>query len=134
MRSLIVDDSPIIRRLLEQFLTPYGECVPAKNGRDALEAHSRGLSEGHPYDLICLDLQLPDLGGIEVLSEIRAAEARHGSTAKARVIVITASDDVNDVNKVKDLGADGYLLKPVSKQKLLDYVAAFRFAGGPVEK
>jgi two-component system, chemotaxis family, chemotaxis protein CheY len=129
MRTLVVDDSPAIRILLQHILASYGECVVAQNGQEAIDAHSRGLSEGRPYDLICLDLGLPYFDGIAVLSKIRAAEAQRQLPVRARIVVITASREPGRTQKAIELGADGCLLKPVLAEQLIQYLREFGLVG-----
>jgi len=127
MRTLVVDDSPTIRILLRHLMSTYGDCDVAQNGREAIEAHSRGLKEGRPYDLICLDLGLPYLDGMAVLSRIRATEAQCQPKAKARIVVVTASRDPARAQKASELGADGCFLKPVEPDQFVHYLQDFGF-------
>jgi two-component system chemotaxis response regulator CheY len=129
MRTLVVDDSPTIRILLQHLLGSYGECDVAENGQEAIDAHGRGLIEGRPYDLICLDLGLPYFDGIAVLSKIRAVESQRQSRVKARIVVVTASREPGRTQKASELGADGCLLKPVVPEQLLQYLQDFGLVG-----
>jgi two-component system chemotaxis response regulator CheY len=129
MRSLVVDDSPTIRILLQHILASYGECDVVQNGQEAIDAHGRGLNDGRPYDLICLDLGLPYFDGIAVLSKIRAAEAQRQLPMKARIVVVTASREPGRVLKASELGADACLLKPVVAEELIQYLRDFRLVG-----
>src|SRR5580704_9980521 len=103
MRSLVVDDSPTIRILLQHILASYGECDVAQNGQEAIDAHRRGLSDGRPYGLICLDLGLPYFDGIAVLSKIRAEEAQRQLPLRARIVVVTASREPGQLQKASEL-------------------------------
>jgi two-component system chemotaxis response regulator CheY len=133
VRTLIVDDSPIIRLLLQRILASYGECELAKDGHEALDAYRRRQSEGPPFDLVCLDLGLPLISGADVLEKIRALEAANGSPVKSRVLVITASSELVQVDAVQRQGADGYLVKPIDTQKLAEYLKSFGFLRGSAE-
>jgi two-component system chemotaxis response regulator CheY len=130
VRTLVVDDSPIIRILLKNILAAYGECELAKDGREAIDAYDRSLREGLAFDLICLDLGLPTISGIEVLEEIRKREVQSGSSLKARVLIITASTELHEVESVKGRGADGYLIKPIVKERLIEYLTSFGLLDG----
>jgi two-component system chemotaxis response regulator CheY len=129
MRSLVVDDSPTIRILLQHILASYGECDVVQNGQEATDAHGRGLSDGCPYDLICLDLGLPYFDGIAVLSKIRAAEAQRQLPMKARIVVVTASREPGRVQEASELGADACLLKPVVAEQLIQHLKDFGLVG-----
>ena len=124
MRFLIVDDSPIIRIVIRQCLLPYGQCDEAKNGKEALEKFTNCAEAGEYYDLICLDLQMPETDGIQALLAIRESERQRGLAKGAKVIVITAEDDRNVVLGAVQAGADAYVVKPVSRQALDKHVAA----------
>jgi len=85
------------------------------------------LKEGQPYDLICLDIMMPELDGHEVLRKIRRTEEENGvnSSNGVKIIMTTALDDpTNVVTAFKSL-CDAYLVKPVHKSKLLDYLRSF---------
>jgi two-component system chemotaxis response regulator CheY len=130
MLSLVVDDSPIIRILLQHILAPYGKCDVAQNGQEAIDAHGRSLNDGRPYDLICLDLGLPYFDGTAVLSKIRAAEAERQLPTKARIVVVTASREPGRVQKACELGADAFLLKPVVAEQLIQCLKDFGLVDG----
>ena len=134
MRFLIVDDSPVIRLVLQRILVSYGTCDLAKDGTEALEAHALSLSEGRPFDLVCLDIGLPGIQGSEVLARLRELEAKTPGSVRTRVIVITASTELGDVEAFHKQGADGYVVKPVNKDKLIEYLKNFGLLGGPAEK
>jgi two-component system chemotaxis response regulator CheY len=137
VRTLIVDDSPIIRLLLQRLLISYGECESAKDGQEAIDAYTRHLSADPPFDLVCLDLGLPKIDGMEVLEKIREIEAKNGWPVRSRVLVITASTELSQ-GEVMRQGADGYLLKPIDNERLVKYLRAFGLSGvsaglGPCE-
>ena len=120
MRSLVVEDARVSQLILAKILTAYGECQMANTGYDALQAFNRAFAERRPFDLICLDLGLPDFDGVEVLTEIRAVEQARGVPPGRRVhvIAVTASSDMDAVNALADMG-DGYILKPINREKLI---------------
>jgi len=108
MRILIVEDEPKTAEYLHQGLTESGYIVDhAATGVDGLH-----LSQQQAYDLIILDVNLPELDGWGVLEHIR----RNSST---RVMMLTARGRLADKIKGLDLGADDYLLKPFEFPELL---------------
>jgi len=121
MKSLIVEDDFIGRLLLQELLSPYGKCHIAVNGREAVSAHSIALDAGQPYDLVCLDIMMPEMGGHEALKEIRALEEvkEIDSTQVAKIVMITALSDIKNVSAAYQRLCDGYVVKPVDKEKLL---------------
>ncbi len=109
LRVLIVDDEPAILRFLRTSLRAQGyEVSEAAGGRDAIAALKRG-----PTDVLVLDLGLPDMGGLEVIREIRAA----GSSLP--IIVLSSRTDEAGKVAALDLGADDYVTKPFGIDELL---------------
>ena len=109
MRILIVEDEPkvasFIRRALEEESYAVDVCHDGLQGRDlACEVN---------YDLIILDLMLPNLPGLEVLKGIRAQKV------KTPILILTARSEVNQRVKGLDAGADDYLTKPFAIEELL---------------
>ena len=78
MKTLIVEDDFTSRLLMQAILSPYGECHIAVNGREAIQAFRLARAQGHPYDLVCLDIMMPEMDGHAVLKALRAAEEAEG--------------------------------------------------------
>ncbi|MBI3896989.1 MAG: response regulator transcription factor [Gammaproteobacteria bacterium] len=114
MKLLIAEDSPRLRTSLTLGLTKLGYAVDAvANGREALR-----FITGADYDLIVLDIMLPELDGLTVLQQLRA---RH---IKTHVLILSAKDQVQDRISGLQLGADDYLVKPFSFDELQARIAA----------
>ncbi len=122
MKTLIVEDDFTSRLLLIKLLTPYGAAHPAVNGREAVEVVRRAMEDGEPYDLICLDIMMPEMDGQTALKRIRAIEAEKGISAgtAAKIIMTTALNDMINVAGAYKSMCDGYLVKPIAKTKLLE--------------
>jgi len=124
MRTLIVEDDFTSRLLLQSFLSKYGECHIAVNGKEALAAFRAGHKSGQHYNLICMDIMMPEMDGQTAIKEIRALEEAGGtlSTNGVKIIMTTALDDVkNVVQSFKSL-CDAYLFKPIDTGKLLGHM------------
>ena len=121
MYTLIVEDDHTSRFLLEQILSPYGPCEFALNGREAIDAYVRAGQEGRPYDLICLDIMMPEMDGQAVIKAIRGMEENRGiaSTEGVKIIMTTALEDPRNVVQAFKSLCDYYLIKPINKGKLL---------------
>ena len=121
MRTLIVEDDFTSRLLLQASLTPYGECHIAVNGREAVEAFQAARQQGQRYDLICMDIMMPEMDGQEAFKQIRRLEGDAGVLPgkAAKVVMTTALDDVENVMAAIKGGCDAYLIKPIDRAKLL---------------
>lgn len=80
------------------------------------------LSEGQPYDLICLDIMMPQMDGHDALAAIRRIEKEHGINGLdgAKVIMTTALSDSKNIIGAFRKGCEVYIVKPVKKEKLLE--------------
>ncbi|NLD19925.1 MAG: response regulator transcription factor [Clostridiales bacterium] len=107
-KILIVEDEEKIARFIELELTHEGyEISKALNGREGLE-----MAENGHFDLLLLDIMLPELSGLEVLRRIR----KHSSIP---IIMLTARDAISDKVSGLDMGADDYITKPFAIEELL---------------
>ncbi len=107
-KILIIEDEEKIARFLELELSHEGyQTAKARDGRTGLE-----MAQSGEYDLILLDVLLPELNGFEVLRRLR-------KTSDIRVIMLTAKDEVMDKVAGLDMGADDYITKPFSIEELL---------------
>ena len=121
MKILIVDDDFISRNLLQEVLKDYGSTHFAANGKEAVKAVRAAMVSGKPYNLICLDIMMPEMDGQQALKQIRNLEEAEGitSTNGAKIIMTTAlGDPKNAITSFKSL-CDGYVVKPIDVNKLL---------------
>jgi two-component system chemotaxis response regulator CheY len=120
MKTLIVDDDFTSRLLLQTVLSPYGECHIAVNGKEAVAAFQSALAEGQNYDLVCMDIMMPEMDGQSAIRAIREHELNAGLRSKgARIIMTTALGDIKDVSGAFQGECDAYLLKPINTSKLI---------------
>ncbi|MDT8286638.1 MAG: response regulator [Elusimicrobiales bacterium] len=121
---LIVDDSEDNRILMSSFLK--GSKVKldlAEDGREALEKLSVGR-----YDLVFMDIQMPEVDGFTATAEFRKLEASE-NRERTRIVALTAMATREDVEKALKAGCDDYLTKPIRKKVFYSYLCGFR-AGG----
>jgi two-component system chemotaxis response regulator CheY len=128
MRALIVEDDLVSRLLLQTFLSRYGACDVAVNGREAVQAFGLALEEGSPYNLICMDIMMPEMDGKEAVKRVRALEQSNGAgaTGAVKIIMTTASNDIREVIQSFQELCDAYLFKPIDTGKLLHELNALR--------
>jgi two-component system chemotaxis response regulator CheY len=128
MRTLIVEDDFTSRLLLQSLLGRYGECHIAVNGREAVDTFRRAWESGQPYDLICMDIMMPEMDGQSAVREIRACEKGQGtlSATGVKIIMTTALDDVKNVVESFKLLCDAYVFKPIDTGSLLDHLRFLR--------
>lgn len=127
MRTLIVEDDFTSRLLLQSFLSKYGECHIAVNGREAVEAFRAARESGQWYDLICMDIMMPEMDGQTAVKEIRALEEAGGTLSSdgVKIIMTTALDDVKNVVQSFQALCDAYLFKPIDTGMLLGHIRNF---------
>lgn len=115
MRVLVVEDERDLARALTEGIRRDGYAVDAAlTGMDALEKLATV-----PYDIVCLDLNLPDMDGREVCRRIQDGDARIDDSDPPRIIMLTARDSLADRVAGLDDGADDYLVKPFDLAELL---------------
>lgn len=121
MRILIVDDDRASRELMGMLLAEYGLCAYAHDGVEALEKVTAAIDAKAPFDLICLDILMPEMDGLEALKAIRQLEQDKGLAPAdvAKVLMTTSASQVSKTMKAFHHGCSGYLVKPIAKDKLV---------------
>jgi two-component system, sensor histidine kinase len=116
LRVLVAEDNIVNQRVAVGLLTRRGHSVVvAKNGREAVAAFIGGV-----FDVVLMDLQMPEMGGFEATAAIREHEGNAG--ARVRIIALTAHAMAEDRDRCLAAGMDGYLPKPVDAPKLFEAV------------
>ena len=96
MKILIVDDDPVSRKLLEKQMSDFAECEAAETGKEAISAYKSGWENWVPFDLITLDISMPDIDGKEVLKTIRTIEYEKNipKSKQVKILIATANADI----------------------------------------
>ena len=121
---LVAEDNEINALLMRSLLNRLGHrAVITTDGAEALESWLSAEAAGAPYDLVLMDIQMPKLDGIETTRQIRAHEA--GQRARRTpVLALTANTLVEDRYACFEAGMDGFLVKPLDRDKLADALAS----------
>jgi two-component system chemotaxis response regulator CheY len=127
LRVLLAEDDFACRLLLQTFLSRYGECHVAVNGKEAVQAFSEALSDGQGYDLICMDIMMPEMDGDEAVRKIRTIEECSGirSPYGAKIFMTTTVNDIREVFRCFKELCDAYLLKPIDLAQLLKHMKSY---------
>lgn len=120
LKILIVEDDFTSRRIIHHILNAHGECDVAIDGEEAVDAVRIALEAGLGYDLICLDIMMPRMGGQAALKAIRALEGAHDIRpgCGAKIVITSALDDSDNVLQAFQSQCDGYIVKPYDKAKI----------------
>jgi two-component system chemotaxis response regulator CheY len=128
MKTLIVEDDFTSRLFLQTFLSRYGDCHMAVNGKEAVEAFQMATDNGSPYHLICMDIMMPEMDGQEAVRQVRALEEARGvlSPRGVKIVMTTAVNDMKEVFRSFQALCDAYLVKPINTAELLSQLRSLR--------
>jgi len=128
LKILLTEDNMVNHKLAVRLLEKYGhQVVPRWNGREAVEA-----LEHEEFDLVLMDIQMPEMDGLQAAAAIRRAEISTGRHVP--IFAMTAYATKGDEEMCLEAGMDGYLSKPIQIERLLAAIEAVRsgrFASGP---
>ena len=116
-KLLVVDDNATNRKVVSMFVSNWGmEVSEAEDGQSALTALRDASSEGKPYEVALLDMQMPQMNG-EMLGQLIVNEP---ALAQTKLILLTSLDAGDIADRVRKIGFAGYLLKPIKESSLYD--------------
>ncbi len=123
LKMLIVEDDYISRNILMHHLSEFGTCDIATNGKEALDIIKIAITHERVYDVVLLDIMMPEMSGLEFLTYLRAFEEEYGIKGldRVKVIMTTALSDTETVFKAFKEQCDGYLVKPIKKEQVIDF-------------
>ena len=127
MRILIADDIVLARQLLVQALKSYGDIEVAANGQQAIECFHKAWKEEKPFDIIFLDIMMPEMDGHEALRIIRHFEKVNSVSHPVKVVISTALGDSENVLSSFKEGAEFYLVKPIELKRLYGIMSDMGF-------
>ena len=124
MRMLIVDDDGPNRKLLEAMVTTLGDCDTAESGQEALSAFQKAWEDWRPFNLIFLDILMPEMDGNEVLLKIREIEKEKkiSQPHQVKIIMVTGVSEEDMVMACLKNGCDDFLVKPIERDLLFEKI------------
>jgi two-component system, chemotaxis family, chemotaxis protein CheY len=123
MRILVVDDEAASLVELKAVLSSHGDCDAATSGTEALQLFQQAHADGRPYALVAMDIKRSEKGGQEAVAALRSWEKENGQVS-ARILTVTAGQDLVAVSKCIKSGSDGTLMKPFTPESVNDAVSA----------
>jgi two-component system sensor histidine kinase/response regulator len=119
LHALIVDDNYTNRRVLQGMLTRWGMRPTAvEGGRAALQALEIAKSTGHPFPLILLDGQMPEMDGFALAEQVQ----KDAGLIAVTIMMLTSTGHLGDAARCRELGISAYLVKPIRQTELLDAI------------
>jgi CheY-like chemotaxis protein len=119
-RVLVVDDNHINRLIAREMISNCGaEISEAASGEEALKAIRCASDLRKPYQIILLDMRMPGMSGLEVAQKIR----REHLPTQPLILMLSSDDLKPQVSRLKELGLDAYLVKPITHKELFDAIA-----------
>jgi PAS domain S-box-containing protein len=127
LRILLAEDNPVNQRLAVRILEKWGHSVAvAGNGRKAVD-----MWEKEPFDLVLMDVQMPEMSGLEATAAIRKLESAAGR--RSPIVAMTAHAMEGDREKCLSAGMDHYVTKPIDQKKLFDAIESYASSRTPSE-
>ena len=128
MKILIADDEHPNRVLMDKLLSRYGTCMLTENGEEAVQAVKWSHEDNEPFDLICLDIVMPELSGLDALKEIRDLETKNGfdGDKESKILMCTSMNTDEHFTEAFFVGGcTDYITKPITaealKEKLIEH-------------
>jgi two-component system chemotaxis response regulator CheY len=120
MKILIAEDDFITGQVMMEILNEYGICELAVDGAKAIDHFKQALISSEPYNVVFLDIMMPEKTGQEVLAEIKILEDERGIRGLdgVKIIMTTALDDFENIKVAFHNQCDGYIVKPIDVAKI----------------
>ncbi|MGK0290498.1 MAG: two-component system chemotaxis response regulator CheY [bacterium] len=118
MKTLVVDDELVSRKKMEKIMRGFGPCIAVDNGRDAISLIRQAYQEEKPFDIITLDVSMPDLDGTNTLLDIREFEKKTLNIPEnegVKVLMVSSHSDPDNVLTSIQAGCNDYIIKPFNR-------------------
>jgi CheY-like chemotaxis protein len=124
IKTLVIDDQPVIRKHIEILLKDFCECTFADDGSTGLKLFEQALQAGQPFELVTLDIEMPVMNGHEALASIRAIEEKNGILGLdgVKVVMSTSLEDSQHIFTAFNEGCEAYVKKIDMEKKLVEEI------------
>lgn len=124
IKTLVIDDQPVIRKHIEILLRDFCDCTFAEDGSKGLEMFKQAQKDGQPFELVTLDIEMPVMNGHEALAMIRDIEEKKGifGLDGVKVVMSTSLEDSQDIFSAFKEGCEAYVKKIDMEKKLVDEI------------
>ena len=119
-KILVVDDEVLNRKLIRESLTELANCVCVASGAEAIEAFELAIAEDKPFDIVLLDIAMPEMDGVQALKRLREIEEKKGVLFGTGTPILMVTAFTNPFMKSFREGADGYIVKPLEPDKMIE--------------
>jgi two-component system chemotaxis response regulator CheY len=134
MKSLVIDDDASCRNMFKLTLENFGDCDTVSLGFEGVNSYREALDKGEPYDLLVIDIILPDINGNEVLKMVRTEEDLRGITDffRTKIILTTSLDDEENRKLAENLteGQESYYVKSFANEGFFEKLVGLGLLAG----
>ncbi len=121
MKTLIVDDELVSRKKMQKIMEAFGDCQTAETGKAAVDVFKEALEKDAPFDLITLDIMMPDMDGLRALLQIRDVEKNSRiktglERGETKIMMVTSHAKKELVLGCAKAGSNSYVVKPFDKE------------------
>jgi two-component system, chemotaxis family, chemotaxis protein CheY len=129
MKILVVDDEPVSRMKMKRIMSNFGICIALNNGSSAVSTFQKALGYREPFDIVTLDISMPDMDGMEVLARFRQIEVgfKIPKEEQAVILMVTGESDQATVLESIELGCNDYVSKPFKKEIITEKLRKLGF-------
>ncbi len=129
MKILIAEDDLGTQKILKKFLERFGECTVVDDGAKALAVFSQAHEEEDLFDILFLDILMPQMSGHQLLQAVREFEHERkiGTTQCVKIIVVTSLNDAENVVGAFRLGCEAYITKPIDGRQVIEEMRKLGF-------
>ncbi len=127
MKILIIDDDASSRQMFRAYFEQFGQCDTSSQGYDGITAYKNAINQGQAYDLVVIDIILPDLSGDKIMEIIRTEEDLHkiSDLSRSKIVLTTSLDDEINRQIAEKLtkGLETYYVKSFAVEGLSEKLA-----------